>query len=480
MAAIDQSRGRVEFTPDGVIREANPKFLEIFGYTHAELIGRPHGMLVPAEERDSPDYQAFWQALRAGQPQTREFKRITKDGRDVWLLASYNTVLGAGGRVGRIVTFASDVSAQVLRSIDHAGQIEALHRSQAVIEFSLDGTILTANANFLDTMGYRLDEVQGRHHSMFIAPSDRTSAEYRRFWADLGSGHHRAGEYARFAKGDRPVFIQGSYNPIRDRDGKLLKVVKFAIDVTGQVEDRQRRAAARTAIAGDLDVITSAAGIASQQAAHAAQASLRVSSDIQTVASGAEQLSASVSEISMQVTQAAEVSGQAVEQARRAATIVSGLSTAARQIGDVVTLIQGIAAQTNLLALNATIEAARAGEAGRGFAVVATEVKALANQTAKATEQIGAQITATQQATGEAVGAIDAIQTTITTLNEVASAISAAVEQQSAVTREMSQSMQTAAHGVSAITGSLDEIALSTERVDLGTRKVRQTSQDAA
>lgn len=480
MEALHRSQAIIEFKIDGTILTANKNFLDAIGYTLPEIQGKHHSLFVDPGQRDSAAYRAFWAALARGEAQIAEFKRIAKGGRPIWMLATYNPILGRDGRPTKVIKFATDITAQVVRTADHEGQIQALHRSQAIIEFAVDGIILTANSNFLDTMGYSLDEIRGRHHSMFVDPVFRTSAAYEEFWGVLGRGEYVADEFKRIAKGGRAVFIQGSYNPIFDRDGQLLKVAKFCIDVTAQVLRRNRRAEAQVVIATDLNAIAGAASSASLQASQAAQASTQVSSDIQTVASGAEELAASVSEISLQVTHASEISGQAVREAEQTSSIIAGLSGAATRIGEVVALIQGIAAQTNLLALNATIEAARAGEAGRGFAVVATEVKALAAQTSKATEQIGTQILATQEATQEAVGAIDSIQRTITTLNEVASAISAAVEEQSAVTREMSASMQTASTSVGLITSSLSEIACATEEVDVATQKVREAARAVA
>jgi methyl-accepting chemotaxis protein len=475
--ALDRSQAVIEFRPNGTILTANANILTAMGYTLSEVRGQHHGMFVEPGYRDSAEYRVFWDALRRGTSQTAEFKRLAKGGRHVWIQASYNPVLDRAGRVVKVVKFATDVTAQKLRMLDLEGQIAALHRSQAVIEFEPNGTILDANHNFLDAMGYRLDEIRGRHHSLFVDATEQAGVGYREFWERLGRGEFAGGEFRRIAKGGRDVWIQATYNPILDASGCVFKVVKFAADITAQVQERHRRAAAQRAIGADLDAIGTAVEGASRRTAEAVDLAGRVSGDIQSVASGAEELSASVGEISQQVSHAARMAGEAVAQARHTSTIVEGLSGQAAQIGDVVTMIQGIAAQTNLLALNATIEAARAGLAGKGFAVVASEVKALAEQTAKATDQIRNQITTTQATTREAVSAIGSIQGTIRALDEISAAIAAAVEEQSAVTQEISGSMHTAARGVGTIAGGMAAIARANAQVDAATRQVREAAR---
>ena len=478
--ALDKSQAVIEFEMDGTIVGANQNFLAALGYELSEIKGKHHSMFVDPKARDGAEYRAFWENLRRGTFQAGEFHRIGKGGRDVWIQASYNPLLDRSGKPFRVVKFASDITAEKLKNAEFQGQIDAINKAQAVISFQLDGTILEANQNFLDALGYRLDEIKGRHHSMFVEPAYRESSDYRAFWDALRQGRFQAAEYKRIGKGGREIWIQASYNPIFDAVGRPFKVVKFATDITTQVQERMRRAEVQKGIDVDLGSIGEAIAHANEQAAAAASASTQTSSNVQAVAAGSEELAQSVAEISRQVVQALEISNAAVSQADRTNETINTLLTATQKIGEVVDLINSIAAQTNLLALNATIEAARAGEAGRGFAVVASEVKNLATQTSKATDEIGSQIAEVQNNTREAVGAIGAISQTISRINEISTNIATAVEQQEAVTREMSSNMHTAAVGVDTITKGMKDIAASTRQVDDATRKVKEASRAIA
>jgi methyl-accepting chemotaxis protein len=478
--ALSKSQAVIEFELDGTIITANENFLKALGYKLDEIQGKHHSLFVEPSYKESSEYREFWDTLGKGTFQAGEYKRLAKGGRSIWIQASYNPLLGRNGKPYKVVKFASDVTAVKVRAADHEGQINAIHKSQAVIEFDLDGTIIVANENFTQTVGYSLAEIQGKHHGMFMPAAMRDSSEYRTFWERLRAGEYQAGEFERVGKGGKRLFLQASYNPIVDANGKLCKVVKFASDITDAVERRIHRVEVQKVIDTDLGNITDAVSSTNSQAAAAAAASTQTAGNMQAVASGAEELAASVSEISRQAADALSISTKAVEQANETNQIVSGLAQSAQKIGDVVKLINNIAEQTNLLALNATIEAARAGEAGRGFAVVASEVKSLATQTSKATDEISGQIAEVQNSTTSAVAVIEAIGQTITRINEISAAIAASVEEQASVTQNISENMQVAAKGVSDINSSMTEIANAAQSVDSATRKVKEASRAIA
>ncbi|MEE3625780.1 PAS domain-containing methyl-accepting chemotaxis protein [Nitrospirillum sp. BR 11752] len=473
LKALDRSQAVIEFSPDGRVLTANKNFLSAMGYTLAEIQGKPHAMFVEEAERNSAAYKAFWDALRRGEYQAAQFKRIGKGGREVWIEASYNPILDDAGRPVKVVKYATDVTAQKLEYADMRGQMDAIRRSQAVIEFALDGTVLTANDLFLNALGYTLAEVKGKPHAMFLEPAERDSAEYRAFWDALRRGEYRAAQFKRIGKGGRAVWIEASYNPIFDLNGRPFKVVKYATDITRQI---QMLADLKQLIDNNFGEIDQAMARATGQSGEALHAAGETSGAVQMMASSAEELAASIREISQSMAQSRAAAESAAELAERADASTQRLATVARSMEGVVEAIRGIAGQINLLALNATIEAARAGEAGKGFAVVATEVKNLATQSANATQQISDEIEGMQAVSGEVVGALSTIRQSIGTVREYVTSTASAVEEQSAVTRDMSSNMQRTAVAVETVTTNLGGIAAAVGQVGTAVATTKQAA----
>ena len=419
IAAIGRAQAVIAFEMDGTIVTANENFLRAMGYTLAEIQGKHHSMFVEQASATARPIASSGRASTAAKTSRPNTSGSARAASEVWILASYNPVLDEKGKPFRVVKFATDVTKEKLATADLAGQISAIGKSQAVIEFNMDGTIIGANQNFLKTVGYALDEIRGRHHSMFVDPSERDGAAYREFWAALNRGEYQAAEYKRIGKGGKEVWIQASYNPILDLNGKPFKVVKYATDTTAQVLVRMGNE--------------------------------RVRGMMESVAAGAEELNASVREISEAMTKSRETAATAVGRVEAADAEAKRLNEAAQAMSGIVELIGNITGQINLLALNATIESARAGEAGRGFAVVASEVKNLATQAKQATDKIGQEIGNLNGISGDVVSALDSIKQAIQGVSEYVTATAAAVEEQSTVTSEMSSSMQRAAAEAKAI-----------------------------
>jgi methyl-accepting chemotaxis protein len=410
--AIGRSQAVIEFNLDGTIITANDNFLGAMGYSLGEIQGQHHRIFVEPAEANGAGYREFWAKLNRGEFQAGEFKRLAKGAKEVWILATYNPILDETGKPFKVVKFATEVTQQKLKNADLEGQVTAIGKSQAVIEFNMDGTIIRANDNFLKALGYDLGEVVGKHHRMFVDPAEREGAAYQQFWSALNRGEYQSGEYKRIGKSSKEVWIQASYNPILDLNGKPCKVVKYATDTTQQALIRMRAERARSLI--------------------------------ESVAAGGEEMTASIQEISATMVNSRQKASEAVEQVDAADVQAQRLTAAAQSMEGITDLISNITGQINLLALNATIESARAGEAGRGFAVVASEVKGLANQAKSATDKISAEIASLGGISRDVVSALSAIKGAIEHVNEFVTSTSAAVEEQSAVTGDMSSNMQKA------------------------------------
>lgn len=574
--AINKAQAVIEFNLDGSIITANENFLGVMGYQLEELKGRHHSSLCDQEYAQSPEYKQLWNNLNKGEFQAGEFKRQAKNGKDVWIVASYNPIFNNKGEVYKVVKFATDVTqskielkvrtdimnmtsivseadlkgdilnvnekflqvskysreeligkghnttrhpdmpkevfkemwgtigrGKIFRGIvknrakdgtpyyvdaviapimgdngkpkkylgvryditeteierqNMKGVISAIDSAFAYIEFDLSGNVTSANKNFLSVTGYDEAEIKGKHHKMFCESSFVNSTEYSNFWADLKLGKSQSGIFKRITKTGKTVWIQAVYAPVTDETGRVAKFIKIATDVTEQQNMiLQVQTTANTLSDASSALTTTATSMSatatqtSSQSQAAAAAAEQVSVGVQTVATNMEEMVASIKEIARSTNESSQMAKTTLQKAQESNATIIKLGTSSQEIGDVIKVISSIAQQTNLLALNATIEAARAGEAGKGFAVVANEVKELAKQTAKATNDITNKINAIQQDTQSAVEAISGISQAVEKLNGISGVIAAAVEEQTATTNEISRVVVESKQGVESI-----------------------------
>jgi methyl-accepting chemotaxis protein len=582
--AIDRSQAVIEFNMDGSVITANENFLKTLGYDLSSIQGQHHRFFCDSAYTNSPEYKAFWEKLNRGDFDSGEYKRIGKGGKEVWIIASYNPILDKDGKPYKVVKFATDITASkaelkvrtdimnltsivseanlrgdimnvnekfievskysreeligkphnttrhpdmpkevfkemwstigrgnVFRGIvknrakdgtpyyvdaviapilgdngkpkkylgvryditeteierqNMKGVVRAIDSSFAYIEFDTAGNILNANKNFQTTMGYGENDIKGKHHRMFCEPSYTNSPEYSQFWPDLKSGKSRSGIFKRINSEGKVLWLQAVYSPVTDETGRVAKIVKIATDVTEQQqmiaaiqETAIALSGASTELTATANEMSNTANRTSSESQSASVAAEEVAAGVQTVATNMEEMVASIKEISRSTFESSQMAKTTMEKAQESNATVSKLGVSSEEIGNVIKVISSIAQQTNLLALNATIEAARAGEAGKGFAVVANEVKELAKQTAKATDDITHKINAIQGDTKSAMEVISEISTAVEKLNGISSVVAAAVEEQIATTNEISRVVVESKKGVEMIAGTIKTVS---------------------
>lgn len=368
--AVRDSVAYIEFSPDGQVLDVNDRFLETVGRSRGEVVGAHHRLFCDEEYAESTAYRRFWDILRRGESHSGTFPRVTASGDRLWLEATYFPVKSQDGRVERVVKIASDVTERAEELREHEAMFKALDRSMAVISFTPDGTIIDANGNFLDTVGYSRDQVRGKHHRLFC--DDAFYREHPDFWSELASGTFRSGRFRRFRSNGQEVWLEATYNPIFDEEGHVEEVIKFATDVTESVNAAEQ----------------------TRDASSVAYSTAQQTADI--AARGAASLRTSI-----------ETTDQVRDLIAEAKAVIGNLNDESKNIETIVATISAVADQTNLLALNAAIEAARAGEQGRGFAVVADEVRQLAARTSAATGEIAEVIRGNLDYTGDIVRRIE-------------------------------------------------------------------------
>ncbi len=502
LAAIDQSQATIEFDLSGTIIDANQNFLDAVGYTIDDVRGKHHSIFLDEAYRSSTEYASFWPDLAKGEAKTGEFRRFGKGGKEVWLQATYTPIMGPDGTPVKVIKFAYDITDQKNHMLDYEGQLAALDRSQAVISFNTDGSVRGANDNFLNVLGYTFDEIRGKHHRMFVSADEVDTPAYQAFWDALRRGEFQQAEYLRIGKGGKEVWIQASYNPIKDIDGNVYKVVKFATDITASKRAVLEFQSAMSRLANnelgariEIDVppeferlkyeFNESLGALSVVIAGISEKSGTILSEVTQIASAANDLSqrtekqaaaleetaTALDQMTASVKSAADGADQASRQSdsakestesgretvRQAIDAMGKIASSSEEVSKITSVIDDIAFQTNLLALNAGVEAARAGESGRGFAVVASEVRQLAQRSAEAAREIADLIHTTTNQVETGVKLVDESGSALSKISEFVDGIREQVG-------NLAQSAQEQATGLDEINTAMNQLDQATQQ----------------
>lgn len=470
----------------GDIMSVNDKFCELSQYSREELLGRPHNT---TRHPDMPRevFKQLWSTIGRGQIFRGIVKNRKKDGNPYYVDAVIAPILGENGKPRKYLGVRYDITETEVERHNMKGILDAIDAAYAYIEFDLTGNIKKTNKNFQATMGFSAEELDGKHHRMFAEPEFASSPKYAQMWEDLRSGKTLSGIFKRIGKGGAVVFIQAVYAPVRDEMGRVQKVIKIATDVTKEqnmirsVEETVKvLSASSKELTATAKEMSAAAEMTNQESLVAASAAEEVAAGVQTVATNIEEMVASIKEISRSTAESSEMARTTLLRAQQTNKTVTQLGTSSQEIGAVIKVISSIAQQTNLLALNATIEAARAGDAGRGFAVVANEVKELAKQTARATDDITNRIGAIQKDTQNAVEAIGGISEAVDKLNGISGVIAAAVEEQTATTNEVSRVVVEAKKNVESIAATVKAVSKTATNSTAASEQTLASSQNLA
>jgi len=470
LSAIDDNFAVISFQPDGTIIHANKNFLDALGYTSNEIVGKHHRMFCDSAFTSSSEYVNFWNNLNNGIAQISEFKRIKKNGDSIFIQASYTPVKDNSGKVTRVIKFAQDITKRKLQTLDYSGQLQAIGKSRAVIEFNMDGTVIKANENFLSTMGYNLNNILGKHHSMFCEQSYKDSSEYLQFWRKLNDGIFDAGEYLRIGNNGKEIWLQATYNPIMDIDGKPYKVVKYASDITErkhQMLDIENNVIKLTKSLDNLShtatAMTEGAEITTSGSQEVSASTAQINQSVSEVAIKVKDMLISIKDISQSSANGKRIADQAQLKSKDTTSAILKLDEESEKIGETVKSIAQIAFQTNILSLNAAVEAATAGEAGKGFAVVAQEVRNLASRSDEAAKEITEAIVLIQSLVKTSLDSIHSIDSTIEEISTISSSVVDSVRKQENISNDVSKITTETSLGINEITQTMVSVSESAE-----------------